>query len=148
MPDDNQTPADGAVPDAVTREEMAASPLPPMRLGAPFAMANGMYFLEDEDGGCRAVVQCDCEQAFAIDLLSSPVKHCPNCNQAFTHALIITTVDDGEMVTDLIEQLMVSNGLMQEAPDDGDDDPDDEGSDDGDDGDDRDDEGGDGSTPK
>ena len=134
---------DDEIPNA--RMEQAAAELgepPQLRLGDPFAISFEADLVDAKGGGgCTAILECDCGQKFRVDLLAGGVKFCPKCDTGFTHALLVSGVDNTELVAAAMEQVLVANGLKppsdegegdDEGEGEGDDDDDDEYDDEGD----------------
>lgn len=101
--------------DDQNQQQPAGQP-PELVLGDPFAMAGGCEFLPRDDAknvhGCRVCIVCDCGRKLIIDLLRPEVKQCPGCKQQFTHVLLVSTVDDVGITSDLFEQIMQANGIQ------------------------------------
>lgn len=125
----------------------AAMPsIPPLVIGEPFAIAEGVELLRrvgmDEAAvrkalaegvaGCAIVVKCDgpegqaCEQIFRIDLLQPGVKNCPKCKTQYSHMLLVAPVDDEEIIAAAMATVLDANGL-ELPPGPGDEDDDEEG---------------------
>lgn len=133
MTNDDDAPipmAQGAVPQL--------PPLPPMVIGEPFVIADGLELLDvPADGrhpGCVLVVRCEgeeaapCGQPFMIPILSPGVKTCPRCQRQYTYLMVVAPVDDDDIVHDALHQILRANGYPV---------PDDEGDDEGDEDDDQ-----------
>ena len=125
-------------------------PIPPLVIGEPFALAEGVELLERvgldeatvrrelEKGrpGCSAVVKCDgpedtpCGQMFRVDLLQPGLKSCPKCKTKYTHVLLIAPADDDDIIADAMAQVLSANGYQLPGGDDDEGDEDDEGDDD------------------
>lgn len=128
MADDQQ------IPDAHNEATPnRASPIPPLVIGAPFALSDDCEFVErptraldcghTQHPGCVAIVRClgpegdPCGQLFRIDLLEDGTKTCPRCKTQFTHLLLIAPVDDDEVIADAMKLVLQANGYP--VPDDG-----------------------------
>jgi hypothetical protein len=129
------------IPDAGSPEAEAepnpSNQIPPLVIGEPFAMAEGLELVDEHVGvhpGCTAIVRCEgaegapCGQIFKIPLLHEGVKTCPKCARRFTHVLIIAPDDDDDIVADAMELILRANGIdvPGSGDDEGDEEPDDE----------------------
>ena len=126
---------DDEIPDAQSAPTDQTLDVPELRLGDPFAISFEADLVDSkEGGGCTAILQCDCGQKFRVDLLAGGPKYCPKCRTGFTHALLVSSVDNTELVAAAMEQVLIANGLRQanEGDDESDeaDDDDDEADDD------------------
>ncbi len=128
------------LPDAVTPADLRH-----LLIGPPFAIAGEAEFLphDAEKGvvGSVSSIQCDCGQAFKINLLDNRAVACPKCKRAYTHVLLVCRTDDADMFDDLVFQVLEANGIA--PPDDEDAEDDDDNEDDADDDDEEDDDEGD-----
>ena len=137
------------IPDADDESQdpqIPAMPIPPLVIGDPFAVADGVELLERiqldegtvararEKGlpGCACVVKCDgteaqpCGQVFRIDLLQPGVKQCPRCKAKYTHVLLVAPVDDDDIIADAMATVLAANGYSLPGMDESDDDDDDD----------------------
>lgn len=105
------------------------SQIPPLVIGVPFAMAEGLELVEEQPDvhpGCVAIVRCEgtegapCRQIFKIPLLVEGYKTCPKCRRSYTHVLIIAPQDDDDIIADAMEIVLRANGFPV-PPDDDDD---------------------------
>ncbi len=114
-------------------------------MGNPFALSgvdaqhNPILLEADNTGdvpGCFASLECDCGQAFKVNLLSDhrAPSACPKCSATYTHVLIVAGADDPEIFAHAFRQVLINNGYADDDDDPDDDNPDDQADDQVDDG--------------
>lgn len=117
---DNMTNRNGEIPEAETVAEVETEEENPefefpdeLYLGDPWAVADNCQLLyPDAEGGVPgtfASVLCACGQRFKIDLINDSLKYCPNCETAYTHALIIGREENPLLGLEMLRRLLVEN---------------------------------------
>lgn len=106
-PDDDEreaNPGDGDALKAYLRT---------LQLGAPFAISGGFEIVE-----AKIIVRHEegphAGKMFRVDLLGGKVKRSPYDGAQLTHALIVATPDDAEIVCDVVTHILEANG--EQAP--------------------------------
>jgi len=95
-------------------------------VGDPFALSLDCELVDRGPGatlpaaaGTFATVQCKCGAVWRANLLSEDPKECPDCHACFTHILAIVPLEDRSALREIVQEILVANGLIE---DDGDDD--------------------------
>jgi hypothetical protein len=89
-----------------------------LRIGPPFAIAHDCALRE---GGCSAVLECECGQAVRLNLLAPGVKQCPNCKARYSHVLLVANEDNEDIIEEALGVVFEANGVELPGPDDEDD---------------------------
>jgi hypothetical protein len=128
------THEDDEAPILMAQGAPTLPPLPPLVIGEPFIISEGVEVLDIPADGRHAgsvlVVRCEgeegapCGQPFMVQLLAPGVKTCPRCQRAYTYLLVIARDDNDDIVHDALHQILRANGFP--VPDDDDDQGDDE----------------------
>ena len=110
---DTQGAAEPPEAEPIARAEV--NPDPVLELGEPFAISHDCALL-DRDAeagipGCRATVQCDCGQMFAINLLADGEKVCPGCDLEYGHVLLVAPADDPEIIAEALALVLEAAGI-------------------------------------
>jgi hypothetical protein len=95
------------IPDAESAEADPGD-MQHLIVGEPFAIAHDCSLV---DNACHATVECECGQAFRLNLLLAGVKACPKCKEHYTHVLLICHADNDELVADAFDHVLEANGI-------------------------------------
>lgn len=135
------------IPDAgADQESTPLEQVPELVIGPPFLVCHDVDVMErggeicahcqqPEVSGAVAILRCDCQQLFRINLLDvgGDYAQCPKCEKKYTHVFIVAEHDNPEAFGEAVACALRANGYKVALPDELEDDADDEDDDDDDD---------------